>query len=74
MVSVPFRVHISDPQLVGELRERMADADCLVRDVTERGFVVVHRHAETAAEARRELSFFLRAWQARYPSVAVELT
>jgi hypothetical protein len=34
---------------------------------------VVHPDANTADEARKELTFFLRAWQSRHPQVDVQL-
>ena len=74
MRTMPFRVELSDPQLVAELRERMALlGDCLVGDASDGGFLVVHRRADSSAEARQELTFFLRAWEARHPGVQVAL-
>jgi hypothetical protein len=69
-----LRIHIyNDPAALGELRQALADADCSVSQVGEDTLLVTHPLAVDEAEARFELAFFLKAWQATRPDAEVEL-
>jgi hypothetical protein len=68
-----MRVHLSDSSYLFELVSDLLRGGCVSRAVDEATLEVVHPDAETADEARTELTFFLRAWQSRHPDVAVWL-
>jgi hypothetical protein len=70
---LPLRVHISRPELGEDLAAALAAGDCHCARVHDDTFVVVHRAAADDAEARVELRFFLRAWEARHVGVRAEL-
>jgi hypothetical protein len=73
MESTDMKVHLSDPRYLFELVNDLLRGGCVSRALDEGTLEVVHPHAETAEEARTELTFFLRAWQSRHPDVAVWL-
>lgn len=68
-----LRVRVSRPGLAADLADALADGDCLCAHVDDETVLVVHRAAGDEAEARVELTFFLRAWERRYASVRAEL-
>jgi hypothetical protein len=68
-----MKVHLSDSSYLFELVSDLLRAGCVSRTVDEETLEVVHPDAESADEARTELTFFLRAWQSRHPDVAVWL-
>jgi hypothetical protein len=57
-----MRVRMSRPELAGKLSDALAAGDCLCARVDDTTLLVVHRAAADEAEARMELTFFLRAW------------
>jgi hypothetical protein len=68
-----MKVHISDSSCLVELVHDLLRGGCVPRAVDEETLEVVHPDAHTAAVARMELTFFLRAWQSRHPDVDVRL-
>jgi hypothetical protein len=68
-----MKVHISDASCLVELVDDLLRGGCVPAAVDDETLVVVHPQAHDAAEARRELTFFLRAWQARHPDVEITL-
>jgi hypothetical protein len=69
-----LRIRIAnDPDVLHELRQALADADCSVAQDGEDTLLVTHPLAFDEAEARIELAFFLEAWRATRPDVEVEL-
>ena len=67
-----LRIHVNNATALAELRQALADADCSIAQVEEDTLLVTHP-LEDEAEARLELVFFLRAWQADRPDAEVEL-
>jgi hypothetical protein len=67
-----IQIH-NDSDALGELRQALAEADCSVTQVGEDTLLVTNPLAVDEAEARLELAFFLRAWQAKTPGAEVEL-
>jgi hypothetical protein len=69
-----LRIHVnSDSDVLGDLRQALADADCSVAQAGEDTLLVTQPLAADEAEARLELAFFLSAWQAKRPNAEVEL-
>lgn len=68
-----MKVHVSDSSCLGELVHDLLRGGCVPRAVDDETLEVVHPDAHSAAEARTELTFFLRAWQTRHPDVDVRL-
>jgi len=68
-----MRVRLSDPSHARELALALARGDCMVTPAGLDTLTVVHPFASDEEEARTELLFFLRAWQARHPEVSVQL-
>jgi hypothetical protein len=66
-----MKVHVSDPSCLVALARDLHRGGCLPLAVDDQTLEVVHPVAETAAEARTELTFFLRAWRTRHPDVDV---
>ena len=64
-----MRVHLSDPACRDRLVEQLAASGCVPAPVGETTVDVIHPEARDADEARLELVFFLRAWQAANPDV-----
>ena len=62
--SRPMRVRMTRPEIADELTDALASGDCLCARVDEDTLLVVHRFAKDDEEARVELEFFLRAWNA----------
>ncbi len=67
-----LRIHVNDETALADLREALTDADCSTAQVGEDLLLVTHP-LEDEAEARLELVFFLRAWQAERPDAEIEL-
>jgi hypothetical protein len=67
-------VRISEPALLDELVLALARHGCIAHRVDADSCRVVHVHARDADEARRELGFFLGAWELEHPSVTAHLT
>ena len=59
-----LRIHINDPARLGELHEALARAECRPVAVEDDTLLIVEPLALDDREARLELNFFLRAWQA----------
>ena len=68
-----MKVHLSDPSYLFELVSDLLRGGCVSRPVDDETLEVVYPDAETADEARTELTFFLRAWQSKHPDVDVRL-
>jgi hypothetical protein len=68
-----MKVRISDSSCLFELVDDLLRGGCVPAPVDDDTLMVVHPEAHDAAEARRELTFFLRAWQSRHPDVEVTL-
>jgi len=68
-----MRVRLSDPSHAHALALALARGDCVVTPAGLDTLTVVHPSARDEDEARSELVFFLRAWQARHPEVSVQL-
>jgi hypothetical protein len=61
-----FTVHVNRPDLVDELVTAFRSGGCAARRTGPLCCAVEHGTALDEAEARVEVTFFLRAWQARY--------
>jgi hypothetical protein len=59
-------VHVNRPDLVDELIASFRRSGCAARRVGLLSCAVMHATALNEREARVEVTFFLRAWQARY--------
>ena len=68
-----MRIHLSDVSYVQDLILALLRGDCLVTPTGLDTLAVIHPSAGDESEARTELLFFLRAWQARHPEVDVQL-
>lgn len=68
-----MRVHISDSACLQILRDDLRRGGCAPSKLDDETLEVRHPNAEDAGEARTELVFFLRAWQARHPNVELTL-
>lgn len=68
-----FRIQVTDPNLLDDLRQALSRANCPAVPLSDDTLLVTHPLAYDELEARVELAFFLRAWQARQPSGEVEL-
>jgi hypothetical protein len=68
-----MRVQLSDPSYLQDLILALRHGDCLATPTGLDTLVVVHPWARDDEEARTELLFFLRAWQASHPHTGVEL-
>jgi hypothetical protein len=67
-------VRISEPTLLDELVAALVRNGCVAHRSGADSCRVVHVHARDADEARRELAFFLGAWEVAHPSVRARLT
>ncbi len=68
-----MRIRINRPELMHDLIAALCGGDCACEPVDEGTLAVTHRTAEDEREARIELTFFLRVWAARHPTVSAEL-
>jgi hypothetical protein len=59
-----LRIHVNDPGRLGELHDALARAECRPVEVEDDTLLIAHPLALDEREARLELSFFLKAWQA----------
>jgi hypothetical protein len=66
-------VHVSDSSYLAELVEDLLRGGCVPCTLDDETLLVVYPDADSTDEARTELTFFLRAWQARHPDVDVRL-
>ncbi len=62
----PLTVHIDRPDAVDELVASFRKSGCEARRTGPRSCTVEHTSAADEREARIEIAFFLRAWQARH--------
>ena len=67
-----LRVRLSHPAFIADLIDSLSRGDCLPSQLTDDTCLVWHPYARDDQEARIELRFFLKAWQARHPGVAVD--
>jgi hypothetical protein len=67
-----FRIQLSDPGLLDDLRDALVRADCSTVAVDTNTLLVIPP-LPIDEEARMELAFFVRAWQATRPGIEVEL-
>ena len=67
-----MRVHLSDSASLRRLVDDLVASGCIPAAVGGETLEVIHPDASDVEEARTELTFFLRAWQAAHPEV--ELT
>jgi hypothetical protein len=72
-VTTAFRIRIADPALRPDLLASLDEGNCSAVQLADGTLEVVHRQASTHYEARLELAFFVRAWQARHPEAVAEL-
>ncbi len=67
---IGVRIHISDPLVAQELADALAAAECTAEWTARNTLHVDISWADGDTEqARLELRFFVRAWQARRPGV-----
>lgn len=65
-----MKIHISDPVVVEELADALAASECTTTRTTRHTLHVDVPWAEVESEqARMELQFFVKAWEARRPGV-----
>jgi hypothetical protein len=67
-------VRIGEPVLLPELVAALVRNGCIAQQVDRDACRVVHVFAGHAEEARRELVFFVRAWQLGHPEVSAVVT
>jgi hypothetical protein len=67
-----IRIHVADPNDLDDLRDALDHAHC---PTVQSGDTLLVKDplAVDEAQARLELAFFLKAWQARRPTAQVEL-
>jgi hypothetical protein len=68
-----MRVQLSNPACLEVLVDDLVASGCIPRPVGDAAVDVIHPEASDAEEARRELTYFLRAWQAAHPDVELTL-
>jgi hypothetical protein len=68
-----MRVQLSDPAYLDELAAALLQGDCLPTPTGHDTLAVAHPWARDENEARTEMLFFLRAWEARHPHIEVNL-
>jgi hypothetical protein len=66
-------IEIDAPHLLPQLVSRLLAADCWAAPISSYACRVVHRRAESADEAMRELRFFASAWAGTNGNVTVRL-
>jgi len=62
-----MRVYVNDPTIRDRLVEALVESGCIPAAVGHTTLEVIHPEAADADEARRELVYFLRAWQVANP-------
>ena len=66
-------IRVSDPKLLGDLRAALERAQCPVQPGGENTLDVASpSDLLTSAQARREVGFYLAAWQIRHPGARAE--
>ncbi len=68
-----MRIRLSDPAQLHELRSALRAADLATVQIADDTLVVLHPFALNDAEARVEITFFVKAWLASRPDVDVDL-
>jgi len=68
-----LRIQVNDPNVLDDLRRALRDAECSTEALSDDTLLVTHPFAIEEAEARLELAFFLKAWQASRPGAEAEL-
>ena len=68
-----LRIQVNDTSLLDELRGALGDAECSTAQLSEDTLLVTQPLAVDEAEARLELAFFLKAWEAHRPGAEAEL-
>ena len=68
-----MRVYVNDPARLEELQAALREAQCVSISIDDDTLDVTHPPALDEREARIELTFFLRAWQAARPGALAEL-
>lgn len=69
-----MRLRISDSMYIDELAADLSRGDCVATPVAADMLDVVHPYAHDRREALTELTFFVRAWQARRPGLHIDVT
>jgi hypothetical protein len=64
-----MRIRLTDPARLGDLADFLRRAECAVKQVNNTELEVEIPRAPTAAQARREVSIYVAAWQARNPGI-----
>lgn len=67
-------VRIGDPACLGDLVWALTHNGCVVQETSADSCLVIHVFAGQAEEARRELGFFVKAWQLSHPGVSALVT
>jgi hypothetical protein len=70
---IAMKVHVSDSSYVRELVDDLLRGGCMPRTVDQGTLEVVYPEADSADQARTELTYFLRAWQSAHPDVDVQV-
>lgn len=68
-----MKVRVSKSTDLDALVDDLRGSGCVPAKVDEKTVEVIHPEARDAAEARTELTFFLRAWQSRHPEAFLEI-
>jgi hypothetical protein len=69
-----MRIRISNSEYLDELAADLLRGDCVATPVATDMLDVVHPYAHDRREALTELTFFVRAWQARRPGLHIQVT
>jgi hypothetical protein len=69
-----LRIDVNDEELLADLMGALARHGCLTNRIAPNACRVVCPRARDAREARLEVGFFIRAWQAHHPGVEAILT
>jgi hypothetical protein len=69
-----MKLEVSDEKLLGELMGALTRHGCRADQIAPNVCRIVYPRAWTAREARLELTFFVRAWQANHPGVRAVLS
>ena len=67
---MPIDVRLSEPQLIDELIAAFIRTGNLVHRLDDASCRVAYVKAASRAQARKELQFFVRAWQLEHPGVS----
>ncbi len=72
-----MKIRVSNPVAADDLRQALEAADCVAARESEDTLDVdlpwVDGNVEDARQARLELAFFVRAWQAQHPGLTAVL-